>query len=228
MKYLFEQKTNWVILGLIPIALILVLKASDEKCLFESCSLLSQFEIGNSIIFNLGMGYLVSTMFWLLAIVLPKIEKRKLWISLLLKDFKEFKQYCLELIVEQTDGAYDSNLRLIPGSKFKIYIDENNRWNRFRNDLQSDNQLRHLLISQMEKLQVSFDYAFSVMDFESKSSLDFYRDLTNEINRLKQIPGIEYEQDKYIGQFLYGILTWHTTVTGALDYDPVEKRIREF
>lgn len=174
------------------------------------------------------MGYLVSSMFWLLAIVLPKIEKRELWIAMLLNDFSEFKQYCLELIIEQTDGSYNPKLELKPGPEFKEFINENNRWNRFRNDLQSNEQMRQLLITQMEKLQTSFDFAFSVMDFESKKSLEFYKDLTDEINWLKQIPGIEYEQDKYIGQFLYGILTWHTSVSGVLDFDPVEKRIREF
>lgn len=72
MKFV-ERKLIW---GLFFVALFLLFKSSDEPIVINSLQpLLRQFDSGNTIIFNICIGYIVSLLFYLLIVFVP--EKRR-------------------------------------------------------------------------------------------------------------------------------------------------------
>lgn len=72
MKFV-ERKLIW---GLFFVALFLLFKSSDEPIVINSLQpLLRQFDSGNTIIFNICTGYIVSLLFYLLVVFVP--EKRR-------------------------------------------------------------------------------------------------------------------------------------------------------
>lgn len=225
--WFWSKKSNLIVIGLGFIAIVTMLKSSDEPCLFDGCVYLAQFEVGNSIIFTLSSGFLVSLIFWLLAIVLPQKEKRELWKAKLIDDYNVFRKFSQKVVFKALSIDNHQSLPM-SGLEFKEFLNQENRWNLFRSELQSDKQLRRQVIAEMEKLQSGFDYAFSIHDFESKESLQFFEDLKGQINWLKGIDDIEYEQDKYLSDFLYEVACWFTTATGQFNYDPIEARIKKF
>lgn len=78
MKYI-ERKLIWVLLA---VSTFLLFKSSDESVisLIEDTALapaFHQFTNGNSIIFNLSVGYIVSLMFYVIVVVIPEYRERQ-------------------------------------------------------------------------------------------------------------------------------------------------------
>ncbi|EGR0072859.1 hypothetical protein ACWOKL_004315 [Vibrio vulnificus] len=78
MKYI-ERKLIWVLLA---VSTFLLFKSSDESVisLIEDTALapvFHQFTNGNSIIFNLSVGYIVSLMFYVIVVVIPEYREKQ-------------------------------------------------------------------------------------------------------------------------------------------------------
>lgn len=68
-----EKMLVW---GLLPVAFFLLFKSSEEPLLIASMRpIFRQFDSGNTIIFNICIGYIVSLLFYILVVFIP--EKRR-------------------------------------------------------------------------------------------------------------------------------------------------------
>jgi len=78
LKYI-ERNLIW---GLLVVSVFLLFKSSDESVisLVKDTALAPvfyQFSNGNSIIFNLSVGYIVSLMFYIIVVVIPEYREKK-------------------------------------------------------------------------------------------------------------------------------------------------------
>lgn len=72
----FDEKL--LVWGLLPIALFLLFKSSDEPVLINSIEpLFRKFENGNTIIFNICIGYIVSLLFYILVVFIPENRRNR-------------------------------------------------------------------------------------------------------------------------------------------------------
>lgn len=72
----FDEKI--LVWGLLPTALFLLFKSSDEPLLIDSIGpLFKKFENGNTIIFNICIGYIVSLLFYILVVFIPEKSRNR-------------------------------------------------------------------------------------------------------------------------------------------------------
>ncbi|MFG6178931.1 hypothetical protein ACGTN6_16975 [Halomonas sp. THAF12] len=72
----FDEKILvWILL---PVALFLLFKSSEEPLLIESSRpIFKQFANGNTIIFNICIGYIVSLLFYILVVFIPENRRNR-------------------------------------------------------------------------------------------------------------------------------------------------------
>lgn len=65
---------------------------------------------GNSIVFNLSLGYLSSFIFWLLVVQYPENKRRKLLRDNLARNYQDFKESVIQILLWCSVGTHSSNL----------------------------------------------------------------------------------------------------------------------
>lgn len=132
-----EQRLNRVLLLLVLAAVFGTFAGSNEPVpgFFRSTSveqILLASHNGNSIVFNLSVGYLVSMFFWLLVVYLPERSRRHLLRDNLSRRYKHFREDTIQLLLWASIGTHDSQLpeELCDHRKFREFFDVNSkeRW----------------------------------------------------------------------------------------------------
>ena len=117
---------------------------------------LQALHIGNSILFNLSVGYLVSLFFWLLVVYLPERRRNSILRDNLRRRYQEFRENTIQILLWEAIGTHDSQLPkdLLDHRKFKEFFDENKsaRWYAALNGLQGNKDRINDLLLEMEFL----------------------------------------------------------------------------
>src|SRR5215208_4692766 len=84
---------------------------------------------GNSIVFNLSVGYLISIFFWLLVVVFPERSRRRILRDNLSRRYQDFKEDTIQILLSSAIATHDSQLpkELCDHRKFREFFDENKK-----------------------------------------------------------------------------------------------------
>ena len=217
-------------------ALIGMLKSSDEpvlELLQETvvADLLQKWSTGNTIIFNLSIGYLVSLMFWIIVVGIPERKKRIILKKNLANHYQLFKEDVIRILLTAAADShsieYDLPKRLTDHIKFKEHfsINNNQNWYDALNGLQHDTQYLDDLIVEIEIFANEIAYILNKVDFDDPEVIAFFKRLSHHVYRLKNSSVYSYDQVKYLGNFLWGILTRWSFIDGQREDDIVELMI---
>lgn len=82
---------------------------------------------GNSIVFNLSVGYLVSVFLWVLVVYLPERRRKNLLRDNLSRRYRDFREDTIQILLWAAVGTHDSTLpkELCDHRKFREFFDEN-------------------------------------------------------------------------------------------------------
>ena len=88
--------------------------------------LFGNFNKGNTIIFNLSVGFLVSMIFYLLVVYLPQRKRKALLRSNFIKQYKFFKEDTIGIFLSASNVSYNSSLprKLSNQHEFRTYFKE--------------------------------------------------------------------------------------------------------
>ena len=184
---------------------------------------------GNSIFFNLSVGYLVSLMFWFLVVQYPESKRRSLLRDNLARQYQSFKESTIQILLWCSIGTHDSELpkQLCDHVALKEFFSQNKsaNWYAAMNGLQREQHHLSDLLFEMELLASEVAYVLNNVSIQEPRLHASLKLLHENIHRLKNSSEYSYDQVKYVGQFLWGILARWSFICGQQEDDYIEKLI---
>jgi len=206
------------------LCLVLVLKSSKERLLFDSAGLFfQQFKLGNEIVFNLSCGMLISIWFYFLVVWLPEKKNKARVKSHFISQYTEFKRHLIMHIVNACREPYKADLlsSLMEPQVFKDYFKEKitadqERWHVFLNKV--DIGLLVDILNEFEAFKEATSYLLANVQVDDDEVFAFLHRINSISITLK---GVSVEDDslKQLSQLLWEILAGFSWVDGYRDYD---------
>jgi hypothetical protein len=174
---------------------------------------------GNSIVFNLSVGYLVSVFFWLLVVYFPERTRRRVLRDNLSRRYHQFKEDTLQILLWSSIGTHDSTLpgELCDHRRFREFFDANEKqhWYAARNGLQGDKARLSDLLLELELLATEVGYVLNNVSIEDPKVHSFFKRLQEHMYRLRNASVYSYDPVKYLGTFLWEIHARWSIITGS-------------
>ena len=213
----------------------LALKASDEP-IVELCrdtaiaGLLRRFPTGNSVVFDLSIGFLVSVIFYLLVVWFPARQKKNLIKRTFEEQYRYFKEDTIAILLRACATSYESDLpkTLSDQNKFRDYFKEpvsesQNRWHSVLNGL--DERLLKDLLVELEILMHEVRYVLDNVDIDDPKVFSFFKRLSQAVYKLKNFT-LEYDDVKQLSGFLWDIFAGFSIIKGYRENDIIEDMIK--
>jgi len=232
-------KVSTLLLWLLGIlSVLLAFKASNEPILsiFQGTwveSFFQQFDTGNSIIFGLSIGFLVSVFFYILVVWLPNRRRKSLIKRNFEEQYRTFKHDTISIFLMACQGFHDSELprKLSDQSEFVKFFREpigsdprNIRWYTVLNGLK-EHHLKSLLVV-MEIFMNEVAYVLNNIDINDPEVFAFFKRLSQAVYQLKNST-LGYEEIKPLDSFIWQIFGGFSIIDGRRDYDVVKKMINK-
>ena len=184
---------------------------------------------GNSIVFNLSIGYLVSLFFWLLVVYFPNRTRRLILRDNLSRRYQDFRESTIQILLWASIGTHDSQLpkELCDHRKFREFFDEHSKehWYAALNGLQGTKESVDELLLELELFAGEVSYVLSNINIQDPKVHSFFKRLSENIYRLKNSPVYSYDQVKYLGNFIWTVHARWSIIDGQLENDVIQDMI---
>ena len=188
-----------------------------------------KLHIGNTILFNLSVGFLVSLFFWFLVVRVPELRKRAILKRNLTRQYQYFKEDVIQILLFAAASTYDSELvkKLTDYREFKRYFSENQnaKWYDALNGLQSDTDYLNDLLVEVELLADEISYVLNNIAIDDEEVHFFFKRLSTHVYRLKNASIYTSDHAKYLGNFVWELLARWSMVDGQRKEDIVQDMI---
>jgi hypothetical protein len=186
---------------------------------------------GNQIIFSLSGGFLISIFFWFLVVKLPEMRKRNIIKHNISTQYQHFKEDTIEILLWASIGTHDSQLprQLCDYKEFKKFFGENEhqKWYDALNGLQSKQDLLNDILVEMELLSNEISYVLNNVEITDERIMSVFKTLSINVYKLKSSSIFSYDQVKYLGNFLWGILAQWSFIDSQRKEDIIQKMINK-
>ncbi|ADU64089.1 MAG: hypothetical protein KUA35_15700 [Pseudodesulfovibrio sp.] len=185
---------------------------------------------GNSIVFNLSCGYVVSIFLWYILVYLPEVKKRKIIRENISQRYKSFKENTIcNLLYAADSHSTDSNLvnELCDHNQFKEYFSGENiqRWYDALNGLDENGRYIRDIHIDLKLLYKDIEYVLNNIDFSEEGSHSLFVTLQENVFKAINYADCHYDHVKKLSAFLYTILASWSLVDGKMTEDIIQKMI---
>ncbi|HIF9233328.1 hypothetical protein C5F63_10195 [Photobacterium damselae subsp. damselae] len=218
---------NRALLAIGIICLVLVFKTSDEQAVFQSQLFdwtFGQFAIGNTILFNLASGFLISIWFYFLVVYIPDIQRRKRIKKHFGMQYLEFRKQVIMNILGECDECYSADLpkMLIHPPEFKSYFAKTvkpgqTRWDVFVNN--ANMIVVQRILSEFVAFKEATFYLLSKIDIEDEELHSFLHNFNTITITMLNTSTDDYDSMKIFYSYLYDIFAGYNFTSGSRDYD---------
>lgn len=230
-----QRAAQCALIGLTSAAIFETLAGSTEPAvaLLRGSSVepyLLKIHNGNSIGFNLAIGFLTSVFFWWLVVYLPERRQRAILRNNLRRRYREFKEGTISTLLSAANWTYSADLpaQLCDHLKFREYFDANGKaaWYGALNGMEARRELLGDLLMEMQILADEVSYVLSRVNVDEERVHAFFKRLNEHIYRLKNSSVYSYDPVKYVSQFMWQIHARWNIVDGQLQNDVIEDMIQ--
>lgn len=226
---------NKILLSLLPVAFLgLIIGSNDPVLLCLKDTFMAQclcvFKNGNSIIFNISCGYIISISIWYLVVFVPEKKKRNIIKSNIGYQYTIFKENTISnLLYAAGEENIDDDLvnKLLNHNEFKSYFDENNgeKWYASLKGLDENKRHIHDIHNDMNLLYNNITYVLNNVGFTDAKSHAKFILLQENIYRLLNHNDCPYDHVRGISGFLYSLLASWSFAEGKMSVDIVQEMI---
>lgn len=202
-----------------------VLKNTRAEFLFQ------KLPAGNSIVFDLSVGFLVSVIFYLVVVWFPDRQRKNLIKRNFQEQYRSFKEDTISILLFACQGSYEAGLpqKLTEQSEFRKYFDEavsesQNRWHAVLNGL-TDRLLKDLLV-ELEIFMKEVAFVLNNVNIDDQNVFSFFKRLSVIVYKLKDT-SLEYDDVKQLSRFLWELFAGWSFVDGYRENDIVEVMIKK-
>jgi hypothetical protein len=191
-----------------------------------------QFSTGNTIIFDLSTGFLVSMIFYLLVVWFPDRQKKNIIKHNIEEQYRFFKEDTINILLNVcVAGSYDAKYptNLLDQDEFRKYFKENvsesqTRWDAVFNGL-DDYWIKEILI-ELEILLNEVTFVLSNVYIDDPNVFSFFKRLSQSVYKLKN-SSLEYDDLRKLTDFLWQLLAGWSVIDGYRDEDIVKVMIEK-
>lgn len=232
-----RSRTITLILWVLSIAsIILILKTSDEPMLavFRDTWVdlfFQQFDIGNLIIFNLSIGFLISVIFYLLVVWFPNRQRKNLIKRNFKEQYKMFKRDTIGIFLSilRLSSDHDLTSKLSDVKEFRNYFQEDycdsqNRWHGVLNGL-DEYYLKDLLVT-LEIFRNEVAYVLNNVEINVPEAFAFFKRLSQAVYSLKN-SSFKDDEIKEFSHFVWQLFGGFSFAEGYKDHDIVKIMIKK-
>lgn len=184
---------------------------------------------GNSILFNISVGFLNSVVFWVMVVVYPERNRNKVLRENLRRRYQDFKESTVQTLLHAAGiSRSTAEVRSLTDYRnFKAFFGANERahWYDALNGLQDQRERMDNLLLEMEMLADEVRYVLDKINIDDEHVHASFKLLCAQVLRLRRDRTYSYDQVKYVGQFVWGTLAQWSFVDGQLDVDPMQRLI---
>jgi hypothetical protein len=204
--------------------------ARDALCSSVSCPSLPHAHAWQKIFYDLGVGSLISLIFYGLVVHLPEHQKRQRIKRSFEKHYRNFKEDCIAIMLMVADGTFEWGFHqtLVDQKKFKEYFHEKvspsqDRWDAFHNKLDA----YHLqsLITSMEILRGEIAFVLTSIEVSEDEPFEFLKRVSSIIVQMKNTT-LDYDSTKGLGKFLWGVFAGFSVASGYREHDIMAEMIK--
>jgi hypothetical protein len=187
------------------------------------------FDIGNSIILNLSIGFLVSMIFYLLVVWYPERRRKSIIKNNLKEAYRSFKEDTIYIILNACangGGGFDTILidDLTDQNEFRKYFngkisEDQIRWYAVFNGL--DDYLLSKLLVELEILLHEVAFALSNVNINDENVFSFFKRLSQSVYKMKNST-LEYNDLKGLTNFLWQIFAGWSMAEGYREEEIVK------
>lgn len=188
--------------------------------------LLQPLSAGNSIVFGLSMGFLVSNIFYCLVVLLPEKRRRRMIGANLQHQYRDFREDCIAIFLSAMRESYPAELpQQLTGQKafkdyFKAPYDESqSRWDRFLNGL-DDYHLKSIL-TELEILRAAVLYTLNNVEIGDEDVFAFLHRLSRQVHKFRYT-NQDYDDVESLSRFLWELFAGWSFIDGYQDEDLAE------
>lgn len=184
----------------------------------------------NAIIFNLCVGFLGGVVVWVLNVLLPERQIRSILRDNLRKQYAYFREDVIAVLLG-AQGSYSAGLpaELSEPKAFRAYYrgESQQRWYDVLNYLQENPERLSDIVVHMQLLSGEVEYLLHKISIDDEEVHAFLKRLSLHTHRLQRLSVYSYDEVKYLGGFIFGILAAWSNISGYLDADPVVQMIEK-
>jgi hypothetical protein len=203
----------------------------DALCArIEFCPVIAHAQAWNKIFYDLGVGALVSLIFYGLVVRLPDYQKRRRIKRSLAHRYRNFREDCIAIMLMVADGTFEWGFHeaLIEQGKFRKYFQEKvspsqDRWDAFQNKL-NEHYLQELIMK-TEILRDEISFALNNIEISNDKPFEFLKRLSAAILSMRNTT-LGYDETKQFSGFLWSVFAGWDIVSGYRDHDIIEEMIR--
>ena len=225
-----------ILWALIILSILLAVKTSGDPILdvientwIKPC--FQELPTGNAIIFNLSIGFLVSSFFYLLVVWFPERQRKNIIKNNLVVQYQSFKKDTISILLSACQSSYTGDLPidLTNQSEFRMFFkesvsDSQNRWHVVLNNL-NDRLLQELLV-EFEILLNEVTYVLNNVTFEDPNVFSFFKRLSQAVYKMKNTT-LDYDDVKHLSGFLWELFAGWSFIDGYREDDIVAVMIKE-
>lgn len=185
----------------------------------------------NALLFSLSVACFVSVIFWLIVVVLPEYQRRRILRENLSKQYQHFRLGVVGILLDASVGSYrmDQAECLTDYKAFKDFFsaNDNEMWYAAMNGLQSNDEYLNELLVEIQILSDEMSYILNNVSINDSTVFEFFKHLSGHVYRLKN--SLIYTDDhvKSLGRFVWEILAQWSFIDGQRPDDIVQKMIRQ-
>jgi len=232
-----------VVFVLLIVSIILLFLTTEDRIKLSSgnhiISLINRYKIKSTILANLSTSFIISTMFWLVVIVLPSsLRKSALKKNMRMKyqyfreniarilydsarSFMKHQGKTIKEIPDATELAGRDNFRDFFGAdRLKMYYAATN-------GIQYSDVIEKEIIFELNKFSNDVSFFLNNVETRDQQVLDVFYRIQSHIANLIHSNIYKGDPAKYIGNYLYELMAWRSPVTGDLKYDLYERMIKK-
>lgn len=234
MKIRSETIILWV---LSIISIVLVLKTSDDPLvgIFNNSHvqfLFQKLSVGNVIIFNLSVGFIVSVIFYQIVFWLPDRRRRSLIKKNIKERYKFFKEDTISILLSACQRTYEGNLpeKLTEQYEFRTYFKvavngSQNRWHAVQNGI-NDQLLKDILV-ELELFMNEVSYVLNNIYIDDPEVFMFFKRLSMSVYKLKNTTMEDENNIRQVFGFLWDLFAGWSYIEGYRSNDIVAVMIEE-
>ena len=229
MKQFAKRPLNWLLLGLAVVSFAAIFLGHENRfvratmCAHITCPQVANSHAWEKIAYDLGIGSIISLLFYWLVVRLPENNKRRRIRNSFALHFRQFKEDTIATILGVTDGSYEYGFHqeLVDQHRFREYFKQkdeegNERWYAFYNKMTHAN-LQELRLH-LEVLRSEILFTMAAVDIQDRQVLEFMKRFSANIIRYRSTT-LEYDSMKSFGNFMWEILAGENSVTGQMKRD---------
>lgn len=188
-------------------------------------------EFWNGLFYDLGLGAVVSIVFYWLLVKLPDYSKRRRIRRYLTSSYRAVRR---DMVVQflfaanRTSVSYDLVYDLVPQKNFKDYFKtksvlvNGDRWHDVANNI-SVNEIKEISIC-LGILKSDIDYLLNTVDYIDDKTFAVLQNASKAIS-VTDFHSDDYDSRKSLFQFLWQIMAGWNPITGYVDKDPIQSAI---